>query len=424
VITVFPRLYTNLSGVESVRKAFDLFSAQPCDVFLACPFFSNDQLVSELIGRQCRVRLIVRLGPATDALALSLLQQQTGVQIRFYTSQRFHAKLYIFGQHAALVGSANLTDAGLVSNGELAVVIGPEDDRFDSLLGIFQQFWEQAEVLTPERCKEYVALQARYGPTQLNTFETEVRKRFGDSAPQGIRSGGSKSTKEKTFLKSYRQVYDEFLDAFRFVEQRYKETGQRQQPEEIVPLRIEIDQFFSFVRERFTTGDSYAAAPIRHGRDVEQFVDEHLAKWFVQRWQYLDDVIAKHYQQINSVLGSAEQIQHSSAEEIFDALDVCHSIHDRLRFFPGGHDKLRQTFLAENALSQLHKVIVYLLHGHGNYVERMANCIYDSKYQLRQFGRAAVQELFGWVNRDNIPICNGRTVKALRYLGFNVVVFN
>lgn len=78
----------------------------------------------------------------------------------------------------------------------------------------------------------------------------------------------------------------------------------------------------------------------------------------------------------------------------------------------------------ENDLKQLQKVLTFLLHGQGNYTERMASCIFDEEYSLSQFGRAAIQELYGWVNQENIPNCNGRTVKALRYLGFDVLIFN
>ena len=110
-------------------------------------------------------------------------------------------------------------------------------------------------------------------------------------------------------------------------------------------------------------------------------------------------------------------------EEIFEALDVCHSIHDRLRFFPGGHETLKKVFTSENELKQIQKVISYLLHGQDDFITRMGTCIFVESYSIKQIGRSAVQELLGWVNKEDIPICNGRTVKALRYLGFNVVVF-
>jgi hypothetical protein len=80
--------------------------------------------------------------------------------------------------------------------------------------------------------------------------------------------------------------------------------------------------------------------------------------------------------------------------------------------------------LHDNSLSYIKKVITYLLHGKDDFISRMATCIFDEEYHLHHVGRSIIQELLGWVNRENIPICNGRTVKSLRYLGFNVVIFN
>jgi hypothetical protein len=31
-----------------------------------------------------------------------------------------------------------------------------------------------------------------------------------------------------------------------------------------------------------------------------------------------------------------------------------------------------------------------------------------------------VQETYGWVNDEDVPICDGRTLKSLQWLGFNV----
>ena len=418
------RLFTNSTGSDTVRNAFYLFSSEPSEILLASPFFSNDEIVTELLNRKCRVRLIVRLGPATDSAALTRLTRTEGVQIRFFTSSLFHAKLYIFGQRAALVGSANLTDSGMVSNREIAFAVGADDPSFDDLIRLFQRFWQEAEVLTVERCATYAELQKAFMSKGADPFEAEVRKKFGDCAPKGVQVGRPKPSKEKTYIESYRRVYQEFLDAFWFVEQRYKSDGRRMQPESKVPLRIEIDQFFSFIREKYTKGNSYDGEPFRHGDELEAVVDQRIKDFFSQRWNYLDNVIPEHYELINNALGDQKKIDAATVEEIFEALDVCHSIHDRLRFFSGGHATLRETFIQENSLTQLQNVLSYLLHGHGSYIDRMGSCIFDDEYQLHQFGRSAVQELYGWVNRENVPICNGRTVKALRYLGFNVVIFN
>jgi hypothetical protein len=60
-----------------------------------------------------------------------------------------------------------------------------------------------------------------------------------------------------------------------------------------------------------------------------------------------------------------------------------------------------------------------LLHGPGTSLERAYDCIYDEKRRLGGFGEACAMELLGWLDQDRPPI-NGRTIKALRFLGFDV----
>jgi len=58
------------------------------------------------------------------------------------------------------------------------------------------------------------------------------------------------------------------------------------------------------------------------------------------------------------------------------------------------------------------------LFGKGNYVERIFNAIYDSKYKLQVFGENSIKELFGNINNENIPTYNGRMQRSMQWLGF------
>jgi transcriptional regulator with XRE-family HTH domain len=62
----------------------------------------------------------------------------------------------------------------------------------------------------------------------------------------------------------------------------------RSRPAEI-PLRIEIAQFFSCIREIFAKEESYAQQPIRTGNDLGANLDQHLGLWFDTDWAYLDE---------------------------------------------------------------------------------------------------------------------------------------
>lgn len=419
------RIFSNSSAKDIIRNAFYHNLEGVTQVSMASPFFSYSDLVEEVLKDGRTVRLIVVLGPATSPVALQKLITRSNIHIRYFTSSAFHSKLYIFGDKSALVGSANLTQSGMNSNREICVEIPREDEAFDNLVLLFQSYWSQAEALDADTLKKYTDLYSMYGGKPVdNLLEGKVKEKFGDIVPaEGIVVGKKKPSKEKVFLSDYRRTYQEFLSAFEEVKELFTADGRRQQPESVVPIRIEIDQFFSFIRETYTKGDSYLDEPIRAVEDRKSFVRSKLDDWFNQRWKYLDEKIPIHIPRLKC-LSSSENIESASLETILDALDVCHSFHDRLRFYPGGHETHVEEFRKVNDVKQIKRVITYLLHGKDDYITRMGNCIFAPEYKLNQFGRSAAQELLGWVNKEDIPICNSRTVKALRYLGYSVAVFS
>lgn len=408
---------------DTVRAAFERYTQTPLGVLLACPFFSSSNLVREIVSRKCSVRLVVRLSAATNPSDLREVAK-LNVPMRYFTSSRFHAKIYIFGDEVALVGSANLTDSGIQSNREVCVGIGREDPRFDQLVQLFQAYWDEAAVLDQEVLRSFEAIIADNKASNEDTIENKITSAFGDVSPSGgVQVGRPQKSKDRVYLDDYKKTYQEFMTAFRKLEKIYKDFDKRQQPEEILPFRMEMDSFFSFIREEFAQGNSYETTPILHGPDLEQNVRHHVEQWFGQRWSYLDEVMPTNYAKIQTVLGTSEKIVAASYDQLFDALTVCHSFHDSLRFHKGAMAALRRDFMRDNDLRRVKKTLTYLLFGSGDFVERMGNCIFNGEYRLAWFGRSCVQETFGWVNGEDIPICNGRTVKSMRYLGFDVKTF-
>lgn len=417
-------LYTNSSSRRDFfHNAVVELTTSPCRVFCAVAFFTSAKPILEMVAHGCRVNLVVRLAYPTQAKALEEVVTKEGVKVRYLTDHSFHPKLYIFDEQAALVGSSNLTDSAFLTNQEVNVAVPVQDPRYEELRLVFQEYWDAGRTLDLDGLKTYRELQKQFA-TELGAvdrLEQKVLERLGRIAVPNINRGLMRSTSEEIDLEGYRKTYQDFLTAYRTVERVYLALGKRHYPEQQLPLRIEIDQFFNFIREKKTHKDSYADEPLLAGPALEAKVAANIEEWQQIRWRHLDEVVfPKSFPTINRVLGTPAAIDAASWDDIIDALSSAHSFYDRLRFFSGGHNSHVDAFKRGNSLETVKRTLSYLVHGEGAFVDRMGRCVFSPAYHLAEFGRSAVQEVLGWVNRENIPICNNRTLRALRFLGFEV----
>jgi len=285
-------LFTNTSSrSDFFIKAFKDYSEKPCDVYIAVAFLTQSQQIIELRERGCRVKLIVRLGYPTKPEALKDLLGREGIQVRFVNDRSFHPKLYIFGGTCAIVGSSNLTDAALRTNQEVNVVITPEDDRYAELVSLFVEWWDQSKVLDEERLKEYSQIYEKYRARHdtENIIEDDLHKKQGRVAIQNIKRGIKKPSTSEVYLDQYRKDYQGFHDAYKTVERIYKSIGKRKYEEDILPLRLEIDSFFSFVREKKAKKDSYLSAPLLLGDELETKIRSAVSVRIL--WIFLETMI-------------------------------------------------------------------------------------------------------------------------------------
>ena len=393
------------------------------DIYIASAFFTETNVIDDLIKRKCRLRIVVRLGFPTSPIALKHLLNHKNIEARFYTSHEFHPKLYILGNSKIFIGSANLTQAALLTNQEIMLGINSDDVRFEELTYLFVDYWQQAKVLTSEEVEKYEKIYKNYKDKleSVNSFDDEIQKTLGNHNFDNIQRYKDRKTDSELFLDNFFKTYQESVNGYNFIEEEYKKKG-RKLSNDVIPLRLEIDSFFSFVRDRHAIHDTWMNQKIgwndMHNIRLNSLIDE----WMDTPWVHFEQrIVGENYPFINKILGSVESINTATADEIVEALCVTHSFHDRLRFFKGGLNTLKTTFLQKNELGQIKKTLVYLLHNQKDSLgKRMANCIYDSNYKLKEFGQSNVQELIGWINNENMPVINGRTTKVLRYFGFNV----
>ncbi|MBL0938504.1 MAG: hypothetical protein IBJ03_06405 [Gemmatimonadaceae bacterium] len=418
-------LFTNTGARRDfVRSAFERFSARPQNVLVAVAFLTDPDPLLRLVERGSRLRVIVRLGYPTRPSALRKLLHVEGVQLRATSKSTFHPKLYIFPRDGALVGSSNMTQAALNGNQEVNVLIPSGDPLFPELTAVFDEYWTQVEPLDEEKIAAYQSFLDRFKAArkELEAMDALCEQLISariDNIDRGRREG----TRADLFIEEYRAEYQSFVSAFQTVRRVYGASGQRKHPEATLPLRIEVDAFLGWIRSRYTEGQSYLAEPLLAGDELEGKIRTAMKDWFSESYSHIDDVAARRYPLLEKTFGSADRLQRATFDQIIEALSCETSFYDRLRYYKGGHQKHIAVFREANSLEHVRHVLGYLLFGRDDPVIRMYRCIHDSGYRLREFGRSAVQELLGWMNSEEIPICNSRTLRSLRWLGFDVTLY-
>lgn len=416
-------LYSNRnSRGDFVRSAINHYAYGVDHIFAAVAFFTESALVKELLqGRH--IRLVVRLGFPTSPKALEELMNKSNIEIRYFTDKSFHSKIYIFGDHVALVGSANLTHAAVTANQEVVVTIPKEDRRFLELAGLFAEYWEDAKVLTKEELDKYAENYNKFLQIHkdIGEFDKSVIDKIGNVVAKNIKRGTKKESKENIFLDSYRKTYQEAISAFNVIRQVYENIGTRKVPEEQIPLRLEIDSFVSFVRERHAQGEIWKIAPLLSGEEQQNKIRVLAEEWLVTPWEYFENIIVNEkYPRIRKAFASQESIMSLNDDDLFDALAVAHSFGDRFRFYLGSTPTQKIEFLKNNDGKRIRETLAYLIFGSDETIRRLANVIFSSKYKINEFGQANAQEILGWAGGNDLPVINGRTTKVLRYFGFNV----
>jgi len=416
-------LFTNRNSKSDFVQNGIIGSAQDgMDVFIASAFFTEFDVIKILLEKNCHIRIVVRLGFPTSPYALENLLKNNNIEARYYTNHSFHPKLYIFGDKSVLIGSANLTRSAILTNQEVMVRLHSDDPRFEELSLLFSEYWNEAEVLNEESIDLYKSIYNNFKKASelVSQLDNAVITTMGDKNFSNINRGKKKTTKKSIFLDTYRKSYQESVSAFNKIKEVYSEKP-RKVAEHEIPLRLEIDSFFSFVRDRHATHESWKQASLGWDESKKLALNSLVDEWLTIEWKHFEErIVPENYPLISKVFNSPESIESSTAEEIVEALCVLHSFHDRLRFYKGGLETLKTEFLASNDIQDIRKTLVHLIYGKGETVSRMSDCLFNDRYKLKEFGQANIQELIGWVSKENLPVINSRTTKVLRYFGFEV----
>lgn len=426
-------LYANTGATGFTINFFMNAGPQPRSALLAAPFFTTNEPITTLTDKGCDVRLIVRFSPITTPQALRQAFDNPRVRVRYFTDAKFHTKLYIIDD-TALVGSANLTHDGLQANRELSVLLKQDrDDTFYALPGLFDELWNDADVLNDETLREYEkAFKSKDKPQDESAFEKFVHKFVKPAATKSIVVGSEKKSKERSFIQGFRRKYDEMLvPAHNEILDVAQQHGFGRPEYAGQDPQIEMGRFLGWLRLTQGSGDGWRKTTLlNHPKDRAARIAE-----YVQIWQSTDDTVKgdsyhasaeiENIANIRTYLCDPNELAQLSFDDLFKYLTGCHAFLERLRFVSkdigedlSGLERLRIDFQKKNTLENVVRTVRYLLSGSGDAIERAYDCIYGT-YKLNGFGEACVMELLGWGDVKRPPF-NNRSIRGIRLLGFEV----
>lgn len=413
------RIIANRKDTET-NDRFGFHLKEACrgrHVDIAVAFFTDYETVKELIEKGSEINLIVRLNRGTKPYALRQILGKENVQIRYYTDTKFHPKLYIVRHSCAFVGSSNLTESAMYRNNEVNIVFDYEEDEdaYIELERIFDDYWKKAAVLDNNKLKQFEELE-KSNPSQLDYYK-DFEKTLGFVSFENTSTDKTENKKD-SYINKFKREYQNYLSGYAKLTKMYSKTAERKWPEEEVPLRIEIDRFLWWLRRYKCRGPEGWVNNERYSDEkIESLVLTNKAEYLEFDNEYLES-IAHNYEIVADGFSSPQKIKELNEDELFSILTNVHAFHETFHYQEGGMVKLKEVFFEKNNLEKIKRTITYLAFGSKPYEERIYDCIFNKEYKLARFGEPCVKELYGYVNNDNIPICNGRTIKSMEWLGF------
>lgn len=338
------------------------------------------------------------------------------VFVRFYTNSSFHPKLYILGNDKAFLGSSNLTQAGLISNQELNISIDSEDETFHDLIEVFYDYWEEAHVLTEEILEKYKIMISNLSK-EYKKAEDAITSDIGlISPPDDVNITKRKTDKAKDYEASLNKRYQEYLVNFELLKQTYLKVGKRKVSDNDLPLRIEIHRFLNWIRKNKAYKDLYITAPVRIGKELEDFVEANIIEYFNDSTTDFDYEIES-YQILNENFSTEDKIKNLTEEDLLKTLKRITSFYEHIR--RSENMNYQYEFINNNGRDKIKNTLIYLLFGTDDFKKRITNCINHPDYSLSRFGNSCIQETYGWLNNEDVPICNERAFKSMRWLGYS-----
>lgn len=408
-------LITNRNNTKRSDR-FEYYLREACKnnkVKIAVAFFTDTKIIDYMLENGCEIELIVRLNDGTSPSALSKVYNKKGLAIKYYSSRYFHPKLYLIPNKCAFIGSSNLTDCALNKNNEVNLKVDYENDEqlFTELEELFSDYWQNAAVLDNTALSKFENVM-KNRPVGYRDFSSEIGLvEFNNVKDE------NKKDKKNEFINEFKIDYLNYVNAFNKLKDIYSITPERRWSD--LPLRVEVDRFLWWIGETQYKGSEWNINKKYQDEKIKQIVLKLKPDFLLSDNKWLVEQACENYNLLNNGFETKEKLNALNKDDLFTLLSNVYSFHDSLRYHKDGLETLKFEFFEANNLEDIKKTISHLLFDKEPFYERLYDCIHG-QYKLDLFGQSSVKELFGYVNKEDYPIYNGRIRRSMSYLGFGL----
>ena len=387
-------------------------------VYISTAFFSNFEFIKKALYNNCEIYLIVRLdfGTSPDKLLEVINLNNANINMRYYACKEFHPKFYIMNNVCAFIGSSNLTQKGIMKNLEMNIEINCETECtiYEELKIEFDREWENAKPLTKERIIKFKDKHDQY--TRLDSERIFFTENELVLTPNIIND--NKKEKKTEEITRFEKNYQLYISAFAKLKNMYMEVSNERKYKDELPLRIELDRFLSWLKDKKYKKEEYLSVQKKTDDKIKSDLKELKSEFITSELSLYYNSTVERYTEIVNKLAVKDNIRNQTKEQLFEALKLINAIHDQLRFHNGGMDTLTKDFLDRNDEERLKNTLIYLLEGKENYIKRIYDITHPSPYKLDILGDSSIKELYGYINKEEIPTCNQRMLHSMQWLGF------
>ena len=360
----------------------------------------------------------------------------------------YHPKVIWWVGHGVYIGSANLSNRAWTKNIEIGTFISEEEMQATGLDVELDDLFSEIEIRSHAISNSYLDhLKSLIKANKvLDDAMAELQRNFatmryfppGDSLVTTDKKSPMDREKEKFQRERIRA-----LETLHILENRVSADSNR--PSWIpadTAKGVQVDQFLYAYHSQYVTGVdanvNVEAAFLKNKNRGEAALDEAIAWWHAAEYRY-DDMSLMVNQTARRLqhLFSKHKLPTLDIDEFCEALGAIHAIQQFVMNKPNAEMGLpaKQTMLVklrrhgEELWSKQSpagktplETLQYLIWGSDmeNIETRIWNASRDRKWALPWTRESTLSDILGWARPDDYPPINGRSLKALRALGFDV----